>query len=130
MFAWEDEQLGELCLLLQTVILKVDKDDRWLWNLEKSNAFSVRSAYNFQTAQVIVDAPVDVKLLWHKDIPLKVVVFAPFRNRLPTKDNLILRGVITNDSCLCVTGCGSPKTVNRLFLHCSFFGLVWNCLLR
>ena len=63
MFAWEDEQLGELCLLLQTVILKVDKDDRWLWNLEKSNAFSVRSAYKFQTAQPIVQAPVDVKLL-------------------------------------------------------------------
>jgi len=44
--------------------------------LEKSNTFSVCSAYNFQTSQHIVDAPVDVKKLWLKDVPLKVVVFA------------------------------------------------------
>jgi len=132
LFVWGEEQLGELCLLLQTVILQVDKDDKWLWNLEKSNAFSVRSAYNFQTAQPIVDAPVDVKMLWHKDIPLKVVVFVwrLFWNKLPTKDNLLRRGVINNDSSLCLTGCGSLETVNHLFLHCAFFGLVWNCILR
>jgi hypothetical protein len=75
-------------------------------DMEKSNTFSVRSAYNFQTAQHSVDAPVDVKLLWQKYIPMKVVVFAwrLLQNRLPTKDNLLQCGVLNNDSCLCVTG--------------------------
>jgi len=76
LFAWEEEKVGELCLLLQYVNLQVNKEDTWVWNLEKSNTFSVCSAYNFQTSQHIVDAPVDVKKLWLKDVPLKVVVFA------------------------------------------------------
>jgi len=114
LFAWEEEKVGELCLLLQFVNLQVNKEDTWIWNLEKLNTFSVRSAYNFQTSQHSVDTPVDVKKLWLKDVPLKVVVFAwrLFRNRLPTKDNLVRRGVLYNGSCLCVTGCGDLETVN------------------
>ena len=132
MFAWEEEKVGELCLLLQIVTLQVDKEDRWLWNLEKSNVYSVRSAYIFQSTQPVVVAPVDVNTLWQKHIPLKVVVFAwrLFRNRLPTKDNLFRRNVLDNNSCMCVSGCGSQESANHLFLHCSFFGSVWNDILH
>lgn len=100
----------------------MDKEDRWIWNLKNSNVFSVRSVYNYLTAQPIVDVPVDAKLFWHKDIPLKVVIFAwrLLRNRLPTKDNLIRRGVINNDSIMC----GSSETFNHVFLHCCIFGSV------
>jgi len=132
LFAWEEEQVGELCLLLQNVTLQVDKEDMWLWTLEKSNVYSVRSAYNHLTSQHTADSPVAVKSLWHKDIPLKVVVFAwrLFQNRLPTKDNLFRRGAINHDSCLCVAGCGSLETLDHLFFHCSFFGSVWNNILH
>ena len=112
--------------------LLVDKEDIWIWNLEKSNAYTVRSAYNCQTAQHPAVAPVDVKMLWQKNVPLKVVVFAwcLFQNRLPTKYNLVWRSVLNTDSCLCATGCGSTETVNHLILHCSYFDTVWNCILR
>jgi len=134
----------ELCLLLQNVTLQVDTEERWLWRLDKSNVYSVRSAYNLLTSQPLVAASLDVKSLWHMDILLKVVVFAwrLFRNRLPTKDNLFRRGAINHDFCLCVTGCGSLKTTNHLFfsllifwfgleLHssmgCSFYGSTVRC---
>jgi len=56
-------------------------------------------------------------LLWQKYVPLKVVVFVwrLLRNRLPTKDNLLRRGVLHTDTCQCVSGCGSTETVNHLF---------------
>jgi len=75
----------------------------------------------------MVGTLVDGKMLWQKDIPLKVVVFAwrLFRNRLPTKDDLSRRGILNDDSCLCVAGCGSLETAHHLFLHCSLFGSVW-----
>ena len=132
LFAWEEEQVEELCLLLQKMTLQDDNEDRWLWTLEKSNVYSICSAYNFLTSQPLVDSLVDVKSLWHKDIPLKVVVFAwrMFWNRLPIKDNLFRRGAINHDSCLCVTRCGSLEIPNHLFFHCSFFGLVWNYILQ
>jgi len=124
LFAWEEEQVGELCLLLQNVILQVDKEDRWTWNLEKSNVYTVRSAYNCQSAQLQIVDPGEVKLLWQKYVPLKVVIFVwrLLRNRLPTKDDLLRRGVLHTDTCQCVYGCGSTETVNHLFLHCSVFG--------
>lgn len=50
LFAWEEKQVEELCLLLQNVTLQVDNEDIWLWTLEKSNVYSVRSAYNFLTS--------------------------------------------------------------------------------
>ena len=131
LFAWEEEQVGELCLLLQNVTLQVDKEDICIWNLEKSNAYTVRSAYNCHTTQLPVVVPVDMKMLWQKNVPLKVVVFAwrLFRNRLPTRDNLLQRNVLNSDSCLCITRFGSPETINHLFLHCSYFSTVWNYIL-
>ena len=108
LFAWKKEKVRELCLLLRNVTLQVDKEDRWLWNFEKSSAYSLHSAYNFQSAQPVVDTPIDVNMLWQKHIPLKVVVFVwrLFHNRLPTKDNLLRRNVLDNNSCLCASGCG------------------------
>lgn len=44
---------------------------------------------------------------------------------MPTKDNLLRRGVIDNDSRLCIGGCGSSETSAYLFLHCQYFGSVW-----
>ena len=67
--------LGELLLLLHNVILQVDKDDRWLWTLKSSNVYFVRSAYRVLIVHPPLVYPVTVSELWHKDIPLKVVLF-------------------------------------------------------
>jgi len=45
LFTWEEEMVGELCLLLQNVILQVDKYDKWLWNLESSKDFVTPSLF-------------------------------------------------------------------------------------
>jgi len=93
LFVWEEEMVGELILLLGIVSLQVNREDRWLWTLETSHAFSVRSLYNFLTLQPPAEQPDDASSIWHKDVPLKVVLFAwcLIRDRLPTKDNLLRR---------------------------------------
>jgi len=68
--------VGELILLFAHVTLQVSKEDKWLWTLENSSAFSVRSLYRFLTLHPQVDLPVDAASLWHKNVPLKVVLFA------------------------------------------------------
>jgi len=70
--------------------------------------------------------------IWNKDVSLKVGLFAwwLFRDRLPTKDNLLSRGVTPNDSRWCVVGCGNEESSSHLFLHCQFFGLVWYHIYR
>jgi hypothetical protein len=53
-----------------------------------------------------------------------------FRDRLPTKDNLLRRGIIDHDSRVCVAGCGSVESSYHLFLHCNIFGSVWHFIYR
>ena len=118
LFAWEEEVVGELKLLLHNVTLQVNKADMLIWNLETSHDYSVRSAYNLLTVQPLAGATVACTSIWNMDVPLKVVLFAwrLFCDRLPTKDNLLRRGVIPNDSRMCVARCGSEETSNHLFL--------------
>jgi len=95
LFVWEEDMMGELCLLLQSVTLQVDKDDRWLWKLELSNNFTVQSAYKVKVHHHHSSFTVTPTVLWHKGVPLKVNLFAwrLTRDRLPTKNNLFRRGV-------------------------------------
>lgn len=132
LFAWEEELVGDLRLLLHNVSLQVDRVDKWLWRLETSSVYSVRSAYKLLSASTHVDQVVPASSLWHKNVPLKVVIFAwrLFRDRLPTKDNLFRRHVITFDAQNCAGECGEMETSSHLFLHCDFFRSVWTLILR
>ena len=112
-------------LVLHNVTLQVDKDDKWLWTLESSHTFSVCKVYNFLTIQPRIASSVVASSLWHKDVPLKVVLFAwrLFWDRLPTKDNLLRRGVIDHDSRECVAGCGSVESSYHFSYIVIFLGL-------
>ena len=130
LFAWEEKLVGEIILLLANVTLQVNREDKWLWTLENSHSFTVRNLYNFLTIQPQVASLVDFSSIWHKDVPLKVVIFAwrLFRDRLPTKDNLLRRGVIPHDSRTYVAGCDCVESSSHLFLHCTTFGSVWHLI--
>jgi hypothetical protein len=90
----------------------------------------VRGAYTLLTSRNVSEAAALTDLLWHKQIPLKVSVLAwrLLRNRLPTRDNLVRRHIITPDSQLCVTGCGGVETVHHLFLSCLVFASLWHLI--
>jgi hypothetical protein len=47
------------------------------------------------------------------------------RDRLPTKANLVTRGIISPDLQLCAAGCGGIETSHHLFISCSTFGPLW-----
>jgi len=103
LWAWEEELLVECRLILLTVVLQVSGNDVWMWLRDPSVGYAVRGAYRILTSGTLIshDAPlVSADLLWRKNIPLKVSVFAwrLFRNRLPTKANLFCRGVIHNEA--------------------------------
>jgi len=104
LFMWEEGLLGDLILFLHNVNLLVDNVDRWRCALESTHTFSVRSAYKYLILQPPLVSSVDALSLWHKDVPLKVVLFGwcLLRDRLPTKDNLLRHGVIDQASRQCV----------------------------
>jgi len=90
--------------------------------------YTVSGVYNFLTIQDPQHFTQVSDFIWHKDVPLKVSLFAwrLFRNRLPTKDNLSRRRVIPHDAQLCVTGCSNIESTNNLFLGCIVLNSIWH----
>jgi len=59
---------------------------------------------------------------------VSITAWRLLRDRLPTKSNLAMRGVLHAETCQCVAGCGSREDVSHLFLLCPCFGSVWPML--
>jgi hypothetical protein len=66
-------------------------------------------------------------LVWHKQVPLKVSIFGwrLLRDRLPTRTNLVRRGMLSAELAGCVAGCGHDESASHLFLLCDSFGPLW-----
>ena len=127
LWVWEEELLVECRLLLNNIILQPNVSDRWIWQPDIVGGYMVRGAYQLLTAQATHNVAVIEDLIWHKQVPLKVSILAwrLMRNRLPTKDNLLHRGIIQDEASRCVAGGGNVESAKHLFLHCDTFGSLW-----
>ncbi|KAK2370537.1 hypothetical protein QL285_083581 [Trifolium repens] len=127
LWAWEEEMVGECHNLLLTVTLQAESPDRWQWRPDPLTGYSVRDAYQMLTSQDTVTIGAAEDLLWHKQVPLKVSIFAwrLLRDRLPTRSNLVAHGILPPDTHFCVTGCRAVESAPHLFLLCSTFGSLW-----
>jgi hypothetical protein len=108
---WEEELLRECQNLLHDLFLQAQCSNIWQWQHDPNSGFSVRGAYKLLTSQRYVTLDAAEELIWHKQVPLKVSIFAwrLLRDRLPTKTNLVTRDIITPASHLCVSGCGGVE---------------------
>ncbi|GAU39054.1 hypothetical protein TSUD_396590 [Trifolium subterraneum] len=99
----------------------------WVWRPDLSGGYSVQGTYDLLTSMGGQAMAATTDLIWHKLVPLKVSVAAwrLLRNRLPTKDNLVRRHIISQGAHLCVDGCGAPETAKHLFLSCPVFAPLW-----
>ena len=60
-------------------------------------------------------------------MPLKVSILTwrLLRDRWPTKNNLLRRGIISTANSFCLAGCEQVETVQHLFLHCDLSSSLW-----
>ncbi|MCH79399.1 cysteine-rich receptor-like protein kinase [Trifolium medium] len=126
--AWEEELVGECQSLLMTISLQDCVSDRWQWQPNPDDGYTVRGAYQLLTAQDTVTLDTAAGLIWHPQVPLKVSIFAwrLLRDRLPTKANLVSRAILSSEDHLCVSGCEEVESAQHLFLSCSTFGALWS----
>ena len=128
LWAWEEEMVEECRALLLTISFQGDTLNAWSWFPEPTVGYSDSGAYCILSNRTPPHDFVPSDLLWRKDVPVKVSMFVwlLFRNRLPTKGNLFRRGILSQESQLCVGGCGLAETSHLLFLGSSFFGSIWH----
>jgi len=114
-------------VLLLNTVLQEQVNDWWQWLPDTTHGYSVRGAYRLITTSddpIITDSAIDV---WQKHIPEKVSLFAwrLLRNRLPTKDNLLRRSIISFTECACPVGYDIFESAQHLFLECGYADSVW-----
>lgn len=71
--------------------------------------------------------------IWKIPTPSKIIAFSwkLLRNRIPTRVNLMHRGIVANDGTLnCVHCIGPAENVLHLFLFCDFALRVWKAIFR
>ncbi|PNX74374.1 70 kDa peptidyl-prolyl isomerase, partial [Trifolium pratense] len=101
---------------------------RWQWRLDPDAGYTVWGAYQFLTTIDLVTMHDSEHLIWHPQVPLKVSILAwrLLRDRLPTKSNLVTRGILSPAAHFCVSGCREAETAHHLVISCSTFGSLWD----
>jgi len=127
LWAWEEEMLEECRACLFDVSLHVNVSDQWLWIPDSIEGYFVQGVYDVLTSKDLPVVDPSAELIWHRQVPLKVSVFAwrLLRDRLLTKSNLNYKGVVSPEVGLCVSGCGYLESAQHLFLYCPTFAALW-----
>ncbi|GJS58306.1 RNA-directed DNA polymerase, eukaryota [Tanacetum coccineum] len=113
----EAHQLDLLQKLIETMIL-TNLEDRWVWDLNGEGVFRVKDA------RMLLDEcflPKDsTATRWVKSIPIKINVFAwkVYLDRLPTRLNLMKRGILV-PSLLCPVCNADHEDMSHLLFSCS-----------
>jgi hypothetical protein len=95
--------------------------------VEHHNLYSVKETYKGLISNLSSSSDSIWSKVWHKSVPLKVscLVWRLFHNRLLTRDNLLRRCVLDQNSVHCVGGCGCAESITHLFIECPVFSGVW-----
>ncbi|MCH85302.1 heat-shock protein, partial [Trifolium medium] len=114
--------------LLLTISLQDQTIDRWQWRPDPDTGYTVGGAYQLLTSHTSVTLDTAENLIWHPQVPLKVSIFAwrLLRDRLPTRVNLVTRGVLSPTAHTCVFGCVAAESAHHLFISCSIVGSLWD----
>ncbi|GAU26540.1 hypothetical protein TSUD_361730 [Trifolium subterraneum] len=134
LFRWEEDLVVRLREILAPAIFSLESD-KWVWTLDAEGNFSVNSAYNFLLEEFDLDIVLDsegrevLEHIWDSPAPSKVIAFSwqLLLDRIPTRGNLVLRGIPLSDVPWECVGCaGKMETSIHLFLFCPAAMLVWS----
>jgi len=119
----------EIIEKVQGVRCKEDEEDKWDWS---RNGYSIKEAYSSIIEGYVVEDSSELTDVWNDLIPLKVsaLVWRIMQNRIPTKDNLVKRGVLIESQKLCSFGCGKEENVSHVFYECKLAAEVWQHVLK
>ncbi|CAJ2669139.1 unnamed protein product [Trifolium pratense] len=138
LFQWEEESVAQLLVTIDDVRLS-HEEDKWRWSVSPDGSFTVKSAYDALFREIVPGpwiSPLESKIfsdIWNSPAPSKVIAFSwqLLHDRVPTKDNLLLRGIIQNIlGGNCVWCNVSPESSSHLFLRCKVAHSVWYAIFK
>ncbi|CAI8590018.1 unnamed protein product [Vicia faba] len=122
--------------LLTNISPIVDAIDNIRWWPNKDGIFNVKSCYNLIRDRELEDvveseSKLALKMIWKTNIQSKLKVFGwrVVLNRLPTKDQLVKRGIIRDEhEEVCVFCDEKPEDLEHLLFKCKISQIVWTSI--
>nr|GEY20434.1 RNA-directed DNA polymerase, eukaryota [Tanacetum cinerariifolium] len=112
----ESAQLESLSELIEGVILSNSRD-RWFWDMNGSGSYRVKDVRNMLDYLFLPKDEVAMRWLPHLSIKLNVFAWRLYLDRLPTKSNLIRRGIQVG-SPMCPNCVSYDEDVPHIFFKC------------
>ncbi|GJY80073.1 RNA-directed DNA polymerase, eukaryota [Tanacetum coccineum] len=112
----ESAQLESLSELIEGVILSNSRD-RWFWDMNGSGTYRVKDVRNMLDDFFLPKDEVATRWLPHLPIKLNVFAWRLYLDRLPTKSNLIRRGIQVG-SPICPNCISYDEDVPHIFFKC------------
>lgn len=127
LFEWEADMLRYLKGEIGNATFRSGGSDCIVWHADLSNCYLVKSTYSILSEASNFGSQTIYNKVWNKFVPLKFSVFAwqVIQNRIPSKENIVKRGILNTNAHSCEGGCGSIKSTSHLFLECSIVFKVW-----
>lgn len=132
LFAWEEDLLADLLILLNRYNFNGRTEDKWLWKFAKDGNYSVRDGYNQVMREKVSGSgllKVWSKLVWNRWAPTKINCFMwrLVLDRLPTRPNLMKRNILCQEEAVSCVLCedGVEESVEHLFFQCKFASYIW-----
>ncbi|GKV11786.1 hypothetical protein SLEP1_g23006 [Rubroshorea leprosula] len=126
---WEDETAKELQNMIEKVRISPGSADNWEWIHSPDGEYSTATAYALLTNQRREEEEAEIyKRIWNPNIPSKVAAFnwKVLLDRIPTKLNLLKRGVIKEEEeRKCVLCEEEKEDSSHLFLNCKIVKWLW-----
>ncbi|GAU32719.1 hypothetical protein TSUD_101400 [Trifolium subterraneum] len=115
----------------------LDRNDRWIWCLDREKGFLVKSVYYFLNKALLPQyeiTPLEIftfKNLWKSSVPSKVSWSGQLLlDKIPTRQNLYYRGVSWNTYVMCAMCGGEAEMSMHLFFHCHYAAAIWYVVAR
>lgn len=107
----------------------MEEDDAIGWRWDKSNVFSIRSAYDYIRAPVCNNWQFDWRNAWNLKVPMRIcmLIWLMKHGRVMTNVERAKRGITTNIVCVCCAGHAEDN--NNLFRSCKEAKPVWEVAL-
>jgi len=138
LFVWEDNLLEDFLEVLEGHTYSEDPDS-WSWKYSADKIYSVKTAYEHLSDVHIGVGKRGAGLshilasVCNSWAPSKVRVFSwkLLLNRIPTRMNLLIGGVLRDQGASLCVFCGvEAKTVSHLFVTCQVASRVWYDIFR
>jgi hypothetical protein len=136
LFIWEEELLSNLLNIIGSANLALH-DDSWICEIGDDGVYSVKEGYRFLSDNFLPHLNLNndcrrvLKGLWDSIAQLKVVIFCwkLVLHRLPTRRNLVTRGMFDVNSSSCCVWCPLiDESESHLFFTCPVAVEVWTAV--